>query len=799
MGKRTLGSVTNRSACVALAALIFVLAAPPARAARPLLDSGKWDNYFALFARNVSVPWKHLTLRLDTYSGAPVDFAAYDVDPADVLVAGANARPRAIDTTHRAPAVRWRFTPPPGLKFDSNDVDVPLQNREGFFVIEARRGDAVQQVWLNLSRVGLLTKESAGGSFVYAADLGSGNALAHMRITYLVGTAFAYDLTDVHGISRVPTRARFALAEWGKSRAFVSFLPQSPPAAAVVAVRADHGAVRAGDTVRVIGFVRKRSGNVYKPATGSADVSVVDGARPIVNAKVALDASGAFSGDLVIPSDAAAGDVAILASSDGASGGATMHVDGVGDDALALQSTCTTTCPANAAIPLTIAARQAGVAATGIAVRVRVVRTPHVLAAGELDNGPAWGTTPVMDTTVRTDGVGLAHVTIPAPSDGLASTYGVTASSGASTASTTLVAPNAKIALAVEPVRDAIDVTDPATVDISGFDALDGTPAAGLAVRVQIAHGPTAQDQTVTLDAAGRARVTFRNVALGMNLVSADADVAGQHAFDVAAVTVAPQALGGAAANSAADVRVALDRARYHPGDRVQITAGLAGASGDAIVTMESSRGVTSAVVAARGGTASASLTVPETVGATSIGVAFVRDGAIVNAALPLVVDGPGHQRALTMTADRGTYAPGSVAKIAIADGGDTNMATLAVRVSDRRAGSGASFDDVPGVLAVNGTTTQNLASGDPSWHTWVAPARSTAGDIFGFDRPRQIASIDTPRTAAARVLSWSVDHSDHDAFDVVVPKEPGRYVLAVVKITEDGDVGSATIALTVQ
>ena len=70
--------------------------------------------------------------------------------------------------------MRWRFTPPPGLTFASNDVPVPLLNREGFFVVEARRGTAVQQVWLNLSRVGLLTKESPAGSIVYGADLGTG-------------------------------------------------------------------------------------------------------------------------------------------------------------------------------------------------------------------------------------------------------------------------------------------------------------------------------------------------------------------------------------------------------------------------------------------------------------------------------------------------------------------------------------------------------------------------------------------------------------------------------------------------
>ncbi|HMD01761.1 MAG TPA: hypothetical protein VKG44_02235, partial [Candidatus Baltobacteraceae bacterium] len=136
------------------------LNARPLEAARPLLDQHQWDAYFAMFARDVSVPWKAASVRLDTYSGAPVDFAAYNVDPADVIVAGQNRAPRALDTSHRKPLVRWRFTPPPGLRFESSDVDVPLGSQEGFYVIEARRGDAVQQVWLNRTHIGLVTKES---------------------------------------------------------------------------------------------------------------------------------------------------------------------------------------------------------------------------------------------------------------------------------------------------------------------------------------------------------------------------------------------------------------------------------------------------------------------------------------------------------------------------------------------------------------------------------------------------------------------------------------------------------------
>jgi hypothetical protein len=780
--------------------MLISLTAFPARAARPLLDSGKWDNYFALFARNASVPWKHTTLRLDTYSGAAVDFAAYDVDPADVLVAGANARPRAIDTSHRSSVAHWRFTPPPGLTFASNDVDVPLLNREGFYVIEARRGTAVQQVWINLSRVGLITKESPAGSIVYGADLGTGRALRGMRVTYLVGTHFVYDLSDSHGISRVPAHAVFALAEWGKSRSFVSLFPQSPPPAAVLGVRADRPSASAGESVRVVGFARRRNGNVYRPATGDVALTVVVDGKTIASGHADLDAAGAFTSKLDLPADAPAGDAAILASTPGASGGATIHIDGAGDTVLAIAAPCSTACSPTLPIPLTFTVKRAGVPAGNEAIRVRIVRSPHVEPPDGGDESTAWGVTTIVDATLTTDALGVAHVAIPAPTDGLASTYGVAAANGPSTASANLVAPNARIALAVTPLQQSIDTADPATFDVRGFDALAGTPASGLSVHVRISHGPTIQDDTVTLGADGTARVSFRDVALGMNLITAQADIDGRPAIDVSAITVAPRALTGASIGSSAGVKIVLDRARQKPDERTGVTAQLDGAAGDAFITMESVRGVTPAVVSVQNGSASTSLVVPETIGALAIGVAFVRDGALIDASLPLVIDGPGHQRSLALSADRATYAPASTAKITIADGDDRSNATLAVRVSDRRATSGASFDDIPGVLASSGTTTQNLASLDPPWHTWVAPAKSTAGDIFGFDRPRQTASTDTSIVAAAtRVLTWRIDRTAGSSVDVPVPHDPGRYVLSIIKMTEDGDVGAASIALTVQ
>ena len=163
----------------------------PARAARPLLDYHRLDAYFALYARDSNVPWKPTSVRLDTYTSAPVDFTAYQVDPADVIVAGANTRPRAIDTRKRKIVAHWRYTPPGGYRFQSNDVNVPLGSREGFFVVEARRGNVGEQVWINRTRVGLITKETPDGIVLYGADLGTGKPLAHMRVSMARGRVLA--------------------------------------------------------------------------------------------------------------------------------------------------------------------------------------------------------------------------------------------------------------------------------------------------------------------------------------------------------------------------------------------------------------------------------------------------------------------------------------------------------------------------------------------------------------------------------------------------------------------------------
>ena len=502
--------------------------------------------------------------------------------------------------------------------------------------------------------------------------------------------------------------------------------------------------------------------------------------------------------ELALPADAPAGDGAVLASYGGTSGGAAIHVDGVGDVVLTVAASCGAACAPDAAVPLIVSAKRAdGTPVAAREVRVRVVRAPHVFAPGTTGEGQTWGTAPVADLRVKTDADGFARGGIDAPTDGLPSTYGIVATSGAATASARVVASAARVALAVTPERADLDIGEPAAFAVRGFDAADGRPAAGLAVRLRLVHGPSAQEQQLTLDADGRARAVFRNVVPGTSLAFAQADADGKTAVDVGAVTVAPQALLGSRARRSAEVQIATDKPRYRVGEKLRVSASLAGAAGDAFVDFEGARAMGEQTLPVPGGRTSATFTVPETVGDAALGVAFVRDGALEYATQRVAIDGPGHARTTALAADKPSYAPGGVAHVTIADGDLRAGATLAIRLADARASSGASFEDAAAVLAGTGTTTQNPASADPAWHASVVPTRSTALDLSGNER-----SPPSPESLGAtseRALLWRIDRADREGFDLALPQAPGRYVVSVLKVSDDGDVGAATLAIEVR
>ncbi len=655
-------------------------------AGRPLLDRHQWDSYFALFARDVVVPWKPTTIRLDTYSGARVDFAAYAVDPAEVIVAGASRSARAIDTSRLRPVVRWSFSPPEGYRFVTSNVPVPLGSSEGFFVIEARRGDAAQQVWLNRTRVGLLTKESPEGLVIWGVDLRTGRALRGLHVALLAGSSLVSRVTDNSGLLtwRGGARPVFALADSGGSRAFVSLLPQAPVPQSVVAVRVASAVVRSGDVVHVVGFARRRSGGAYRRATGDARLTLVGHGRTIASADPALDGAGAFVADLRVPEGSEAGDYALLAAAGGGVAGTTVHVDAASDVALAIAASCP--CPPGADIPVRVSATRGQAGAGGIPVSVDIVRTPHLLPPGESDETPRWGTATVLQTTQTTDGAGHARLAIPPPTDGLASTYGIRASTqgNGATATTRLVVPTATVALAVEPDGPAVDLGQSAGFTIIGFSSADGTAAAGLAVTVSLSHGANVTEQTVRLDDRGRARVVYRSPSVGTNLAVAQATVAGKTAFDAASVVVAPESVSGRSGAGADDVSMTLDRTVYRPGERIGINAEVPGASGEALMTLEGARTYQTSVVPVRGGRASASLALGNTEGDVKVGVAFVRDGAIVYTTQPVTIDAPGHALGGDIGLERSTFAAGDVAKLAV-HGADAQADATVDRARQRR------------------------------------------------------------------------------------------------------------------
>jgi hypothetical protein len=101
--------------------------------------------------------------------------------------------------------------------------------------------------------------------------------------------------------------------------------------------------------------------------------------------------------------------------------------------------------------------------------------------------------------------------------------------------------------------------------------------------------------------------------------------------------------------------------------------------------------------------------------------------------------------------------------------------------------------------LVTGGTTSQNPAGDNPAWHAYVAPASSKASDIFAAERPRK-APTDIPSIGAAapHTLVWRIERGDNASFEVPAPAKRGRYVLSILKISEDGDVGAASVAFGV-
>lgn len=781
-----------RSVFAALAVVLVSVA--PAWAARPIVDLHKLDAYFALFASDSNVPWHATKVRLDTYSGAPVQFAVYQVHPGDVLTAGTNARPRAIDTRGRKPIARFTYTPPGGYRFQSNQVALPLGSREGFFVVEARRGPVGEQVWVNRTRVGLVAKETPGELLVYGTDLGTGRALSHMRVQFVVNGRFVDRFTDAHGVTRWNTTPRpvFALAQWGDSYAFTSLLPQPPLPNAIVGVRTDSAVVHAGGMVRVVGFARRREGAVLKAGSGTATVSMRLGGMLVAQRRVALDPAGAFATTLAVPPAARAGDYAVLAQADGGVGGATVHVDADANGlSLTVASGCENRCNPARDVPVEIRSSRGDVP-----VRVTVVRSPHVYVGYTPQTTP-WATTRWLHVVTRTDGSGRATVMIPHPTDTLASTYGIRVESGGATAVTRIVVPTARVAVRLHVDRKRQTLGTPVGFDVYVNDVATGKPLANATVTVRMSHGPSVQQQFVRLDEDGHARGSFSTPSLGTNMIMASVTVAQRTAVDAGQVNVVPQATGKAASAGSSDARVTLDRAVYRAGEMVHVEASLPGSVGDALITLESAMGSQTDTAPVAYGRARASLRVNDAPGDLRVGAAFVRDGKIEWTSTPLDLDAAGRPQLVRLRIAAASFVPGALATLTLPDT-RAGAGTVVVRISRGAPSGSALFDSAPALMAVGLAATDVSAPAGRTWHPWVNSTGQHA-QVLGFVRRTLPPQNLTISQADTQVVSWTIVRDDGAPLVVHLPNKRGRYVISLLKIADDGRVIAASRSVFVR
>lgn len=786
-GRMLLARLLGIRRLTAVGLIAVAVTAAPVRAERPIVDLHRLDAYFELFAADSSVPWKPATVRLDTYSSAPVELSVYQVDPADVLTAGSNFSPRAIATAHRHAEASFTFSPPGGYQFQSNEVSVPLGTREGFFVVEARRGNVGEQVWINRSRIGLVVKETPAGLLLYCADLGTGEPLAHVRVQFVVNRTFATMLTDGQGIVRWSRAGRpvFALAQWAGSYAFLNLLPQAPLPATIVGVRTETAVVHAGADLRVVGFARTRVRGVLRASSGFANVSLRNGAAVIGERRVPLDAAGAFSASFAVPENASAGQYSVLAEAGGGVGGATVDVD-ANAPGLSLQvtTTCAGFCDPRRDVPLLIHSSRGGVT-----VRVAVVRSPHVYF-GDAPASTPWATAPWFDATVRTDDDGNVTVDLPHPDDDLGSTYGVRVEAGGATAGTRVIVPTAEAA-----VRLAVDRSEQGIGAPLGFDvyaeSLDGKPLANVGVTIDMVHGASIARQQLALDAGGHARGSFNAPDLGTNFLFATVDHGGR-AMDAAQVRVDPQASGISTGGESPSVHVRLDRTSYRADEDVTVDAQGDGSHGQALITFESALGIEARVVHVNNGSVVARLRAANAAGDLRIGAAFVRDGSIEWTTIPVELAAPGRPQFATIALGSDEFAPGAPAHARL--DGARGSGTFVVRVSRGVPSGSALFATAPSLLDVGVTATQNSAAGSATWHPWVNSTGEHA-QVLGFVRRSEPPPELALAQAETETLSWSVGRANDGGLAIELPDRSGSYDLSVLELSDDGSVsaGSST------
>ncbi len=191
-------------------------------------------------------------------------------------------------------------------------VELPKMG-EGLYIVRAEVDGLARHQWINVSRLGLITKVSPKSVMGYVVDISTGKPLADVAVS-VVGPDGRKELgkTDANGIVRSkggshPTGSHVMLATQGASKAFAMFdrWTDSDGELAAVHMQTDRPIYRPGDTVQYKGFVRVPTQDGYRlPDYRSVQVKVLDpDGTELASEARPVSAMGGFDGSFATVPD----------------------------------------------------------------------------------------------------------------------------------------------------------------------------------------------------------------------------------------------------------------------------------------------------------------------------------------------------------------------------------------------------------------------------------------------------------------------------------------------------------------
>ena len=184
-------------------------------------------------------------------------------------------------------------------------VELPAL-KEGVYIVSAESDRVVRHQWVNVSRLGLVTKASPGGVMGFVVDIETGEPKEGVAVS-VVGEDGRVELgrTDADGVVRdmdaSPESGNCVMvATDGESRAFSMYnrWSDSDDELAAMHMQTDRPIYRPGDEVQYKGFVRVPGPGGYRlPDYRSVEVAILDpDGTEIKSETLSLSASGGFDG-----------------------------------------------------------------------------------------------------------------------------------------------------------------------------------------------------------------------------------------------------------------------------------------------------------------------------------------------------------------------------------------------------------------------------------------------------------------------------------------------------------------------